>query len=165
MVLLFVAAFTALLVSRELALSLPILGVGPDLLIMVVVAAAVGEQPRTAAVVAFMAGFLRDLDPQSTSPAGLSALAYAVTAYAVALVGAVRGIWVYVGLVAGATFVSQLLHGLGTVFLAQQAQVGPLPRVLLVTTFYNTLLAPLLMPLLRRILSPEGAMSGPATGA
>ena len=160
LLLLFVAVFTALLVSRELALSLPILGVGPDPLIIVVVVATAGEQPRTAAVGAFIAGFLRDLDPGSASPAGLSALAYALTAYAVALVGAVRGVWVYVGLVAGATFVSQVLYGLGAILLAQQADVGPLPRVVFVTTFYNTLLAPLLVPLLRRVVTPESAVTG-----
>lgn len=154
------AGFTALLVSRELALSLPILGVGPDLLILVVVAAVVGERPPRAALGGFVAGFLRDL--ALATPAGLSAFAYAVTAYPVALAGTVRGVWVYVGLVVGATLASQTIYGLGTLLVAQQAEVDPLPRVLLVTTTYNALLAPLLMPLLRRVVSLEGVQGGPS---
>lgn len=154
----FLACFTGLLLSQELALSLPVAGVGPDLMIVVVVAFTSREQPRTAAMMGFFAGLLRDL--VLPTPAGLTAFAYAVTAYAVALVGAVRGVWAFVGLVAGATFVSQALYGLGTILVATRVDVSPLPRVMLVTTLYDALLAPLLAPLLRRIASVEGVRTG-----
>ncbi len=40
------AALLAMLLSDELALSLPMFGIGPDLLVVVVVAFAIGERPR-----------------------------------------------------------------------------------------------------------------------
>lgn len=152
------ACFTALLVSSELSLSLPIAEVGPDLVIIVVVAFAGSQQPRTAAVSGFAAGLLRDL--LLGAPAGLSAFAYSVTGYAVALAGGVHGVWRFVGVVAGATFVSQSIYGVGTLVVAQQVDASPLPRVVLVTTVYNALVAPLLMPLLRRIALVERATAG-----
>ncbi len=150
-----VACFTAILLSSELALSVPILGVGPDLLIIVVATFALGEQPRNAAVAGFSAGLVRDL--LLTTPTGISAFAYALTAYAAAIVGATRGIWAFVALIAGATFVSQVVYATGMILLGTQVDPGPLPRVVVITTLYNALLAPLLMPLLRRIVPAEGA--------
>lgn len=149
------ASITALLVSGELALSLPILGIGPDLLILVVAAFALGERPRTAAFAGFAVGFVRDL--LLTTPTGLTAFAYAMTAYGVALIGIPRGVGPVVGTFAGATFLSQLLYGLGAVFLGPQVDASPLPRMLIVTTAYNALLSPLLMPLLSRVVRVEGA--------
>jgi rod shape-determining protein MreD len=157
----FLACFSAVLLSAELAFSLPIAGIGPDLLILVLASFAMAEEPRSAAIAGFAAGFLRDL--LLSSPAGLSAFAYALTAYAVSLAGVARGVWAYLGLVAGATFVSQTLFGLGTILLGQTVDASPLPRVIAVTTGYNALLAPLLMPLLRKVALVQRA--GAAGGA
>ena len=154
------SSIAALLVSSELALSLPVLGIGPDLLILVVAAFAIGERPRTAAIAGFAAGFVRDL--LLTTPTGLSAFGYAVSAYGVALIGVPRGVAPVVGTFAGATLLSQLLYGLGAVFLSPSVDASPLPRMLFVTTAYNALLSPLLMPLLSRVVRAEGA---PVTGA
>lgn len=152
-----VACVIALLVSSEITLSLPLLGMGPDLLILVVASFAIGERPRTAATAGFAAGLLRDL--LLTTPKGLSAFAYAVTAYVVALVGIPRGVGPVVGTFAAATFVSQLVYGLGAVFLGPQVDASPLPRMLFVTTAYNALISPLLMPLLARIVRSESGAS------
>jgi rod shape-determining protein MreD len=151
-----VAAIVAILISSEFALSLPVLGIGPDLLILVVVAFAIGERPRAAAVAGFSAGLLRDL--LLTTPKGLSAFAYAVTAYGAALVGVPRGVGPVVGLFAASTFASQLLYGLGAVFLGPQVDPSPLPRMLIVTTAYNALISPLLMPLLRRVVRVDAGV-------
>lgn len=148
-----VAATVAILASGELALSLPLAGMGPDLIILVVVAFAIGERPRRAAVAGFAVGLVRDL--LLTTPKGLSAFAYAVTAYGAALAGVPRGVLPVVGLFAAATFASQLLYGLGSVFLGPQIDPSPLPRMLFVTTAYNALISPLLMPLLRRVVRAE----------
>jgi rod shape-determining protein MreD len=153
-----VLSILAILVSKELTLSLPLFGMGPDLLVLVVVAFAIGERPRTAATAAFVLGLVRDL--QIDSPAGLSAFAYAVTAYLVALVGVPRGVGPVVGTFAGATFLSQLVFGLGAIFFGPQIDASPLPRMLLVTTAYNALLSPLLMPLLSRVVRVDGAQVG-----
>jgi rod shape-determining protein MreD len=149
------ACFTALLLSSELALSLDIGGVGPDLLVIVVAAFAIGMPPRMAAWYGFSAGLLRDL--LLVTPKGVSAFAYAVTAYGAALVGDVRGAWVFTGLVAGATVLSQVIYGVGTFLLGQTVDISPLPRLVFITTVYDALLAPLLMPILRRIATVEGA--------
>lgn len=147
------ASLAALLISGELALSLPIAGIGPDIGIIVLAAFAVGDRPRNAAVAGFIVGFARDL--LITTPAGLSALAYSVTAYVVALVGVTRSAWAVVALVAGATASSQLIYGLGAVMLGPQVDPSPLPRMVLVTTAYNALISPLLMPLLRRVIQTD----------
>lgn len=149
------AGFTALLLTSELTFRLPIAGVGPDLLVIVLVAFSAGEHPRTAALTGFLTGLVRDL--LLTTPKGLGALAYAVTAYAVAVVGPLRGVWSFVALCAGATFVSQSVHGLATIIVGQNVDASMLSRVVLVTTVYNALLAPLLLPPLRWITLTEGA--------
>jgi rod shape-determining protein MreD len=149
--------FVAILLSGELALSLPMLGIGPDLVVFVVVAFAIGERPRTAAMAGFAAGFVRDL--LLTTPKGLSAFAYSLTGYGVALLGVPRGVGPVVGMFAGATFASQLIYGLGAVFLGPQIDPSPLPRMLFVTTAYNALISPLLMPLLSRVVRTEGGTS------
>lgn len=151
-----VAAAVAILVSAELALSLPLAGLGPDLLILVVVAFGIGERPRTAATAGFLAGLVRDL--LLTTPVGLSAFAYAVTAYGASLAGIPRGVGPVVGLFAVATFASQLLYGLGAVFLGPQVDPSPLPRMLLVTTAYNALISPLLVPLLNRVVRADSGV-------
>ena len=152
------AVITAILVSGEMALSLPLFGMGPELVILVVTAFAIGERPRNAAVAGFCAGLLRDL--LLTTPAGIGAFAYAVSGYCAALVGIPRGAGPVVGLFAGATLLSQLLFGLGAVFLGPQVDPSPLPRILIVTTAYNALISPLLMPLLSRVVRAEGATVG-----
>jgi rod shape-determining protein MreD len=152
-----IAAVLALVLSSELTLSLPLLGMGPDLLVLVVASFAVGERPRTAAMAGFAAGFLRDM--LLTTPIGLSAFAYAVTGYGVAMIGIPRGVGPVIGTFAGATFLSQLLYGLGAVFLGPQVDASPLPRMLFVTTAYNALISPLLMPLLSRVVRVESGAS------
>lgn len=148
-----VAAIVAILLSAELALSLPLIGLGPDVVVLVVVAFSFSERPRTAAMAGFAAGLIRDL--LLTTPKGLSAFAYAVVAYGAALVGTPRGIGQAVGVFAGATFASQLLYGLGAVFLGPQVDPSPLPRMLIITTAYNALISPWLMPFLRRVVRAD----------
>ncbi len=154
------AVVIALLISSELSLSLPLFGIGPDLVILVVTAFAIGERPRQAAMAGFAAGLLRDM--LLATPAGLSAFAYAVVAYVVAMLGVPRGVGPVVGTFAGSTFVSQLIFGLGAIMLGQEINAAPLPRMLIMTTAYNALMSPLLMPMLRRIVraetSPIGSM-------
>jgi rod shape-determining protein MreD len=151
-----VAALVAVLVSGELAHSLPLAGIGPDLIILVVVAFAIGERPRRAAIAGFAAGLVRDL--LLTTPTGLSAFAYAITAYGASMAGVPRGVGPVVGLFAATTFVSQLLYGVGAVFLGPQIDPSPLPRMLIVTTAYNALISPLLMPLLRRVVRVDSGV-------
>jgi rod shape-determining protein MreD len=152
------AVVFALVISSELSLSLPLFGIGPDLVVLVVAAFSIGERPRQAAMAGFAAGLLRDM--LLTTPAGLSAFAYAVVAYVVAMLGVPRGVGPVVGTFAGSTFVSQLIYGLGAIMLGQEINAAPLPRMLIMTTIYNALVSPLLMPLLRRIVRTETTSIG-----
>jgi rod shape-determining protein MreD len=151
------ALLTAVLLIYELALSFPILGAGPDVILLVVVAFATGERPASAATYGFIGGFVRDL--LLSSPKGISAFAYAATGYVVGIIGEVRGVWALIAMTAGATFLSQLLYGLGALVLSQNSSLKTLPRVALATTAYNTLLAPFLIPLLRRFAVPAGKVT------
>jgi rod shape-determining protein MreD len=147
-----------MLVSSEISLSLPLFGIGPDLLVLVIAGFAVGERPRNAATAAFLAGLFKDL--LLGTPTGLSSFAYATVAYFVAQIGVPRGVGPVVGTFAAATFVSQLLYGLGAMLLGPQVDASPLPRMLIVTTAYNALVSPLLMPLLNRVVRVEAAQVG-----
>jgi rod shape-determining protein MreD len=153
-VLLGAAVVVAMLFSRELSLSLPILGIGPDLAVLVVAGFAMGERPRVAATAGFSVGLLRDL--LLTTPRGLSALSYAVVGYLVAQLPVPRGVGQVVGVFAGCTLLSQALYGLGAVFLSGPVDASPVPRMLLITTVYNVLLSPLLLPLLNRVVKVDG---------
>lgn len=148
----------AVLAGQELSLSLPLMGVGPDLLIMVAVGFAIGERPGTAATYGFIAGLLRDL--LLTGPRGLSAFAYAVACYLIGLAGEVRGVWVLIGTVAGATFVSQTIIGVGARLLSSSGRAGSVPRVALATTLWAVILAPLVLPAIRRIVATERRVGG-----
>jgi rod shape-determining protein MreD len=152
------ASIVAMLVSSEITLSLPLFGVGPDLLILVIAGFAIGERPRNAATAAFVAGLFKDL--LLATPTGLSAFAYAAVAYVVAHIGVPRGVGPVVGTFAGATFASQLIYGLGVIMLGPRVDASPLPRILIVTTAYNALVSPLLMPLLARVVRVEAAQLG-----
>ena len=76
-----------------------------------------------------------------------------------------RGVWAAIGLVSGATFVSQVLYGFGTLVLTPAAAMSTLPRVALGVTVYNALLTPLLMPMLRRFVSPDTGSTTSSAGA
>lgn len=152
------AVITGLLLSAELAFSLPLMGIGPDLVAIVVAAFAIGERPRSAAIAGFAAGLMKDL--LLSTPRGLTAFAYAITAYALALgaPGVSRRAGPLIATISGATLMSQLIYGLGAVLLAQRVDAAPIPRIVLVTTAYNALLTPLLIPFLRRVILPESAV-------
>ena len=61
-----------------------------------------------------------------STPAGLSAFAYAVVGYGVAMIGVPRGVGPVVGMFAVSTFVSQLLYGLGALLLGPSINASPL---------------------------------------
>jgi len=83
-------ATVLLLLARVIDVALlarsPLAGLGPDLLLLVVVALAVTEGGVVGAAVGVLAGLVADLTPPATGLLGLSALAYG-------LAGAVAGRW------------------------------------------------------------------------
>lgn len=152
----FVLLVLAAVVLQSSALSrLTFFGVAPDLVVMVVITIALLEGPIPGAVAGFAAGLLIDF-PLET-PAGLTGLAYLAVGY---LTGIVRPyvqptavlfpvLAVGIGsLISGALF-SLLLF----LFGAQPDPLVRVTRVVLLTAVYNTLLTPLVYPVIRRLLA------------
>lgn len=138
--------------------SLRLLGTVPDLGLLLAVAVAYRDEPETAALVGFAAGFGYDLF--LATPAGLSALAYALTGYGV---GVLQG-----GLLRSPRWVAPFLGGLGglaggLVFAGMGVLAGSEAlsdwRTLSVVAraaAYDALLAPFVFAAAGRLLRPAG---------
>ncbi len=125
-------------------------GVGPNLLLPVVVFLAL-HLPRQAAVLgSFFAGFMQDLS--SMQPLGLYAVSYMISAFVIshAADGVRRGhilTWVAMTLIAGGvTGTLVLLHDL---LRAPVDGIRTGPRTVLVSVLYSTVLSPGMIWLLR----------------
>jgi rod shape-determining protein MreD len=129
-------------------------GVRPDLLMIAVVAVAMGAGPVEGAAFGFSAGLLADLLFGQTQPVGVSALAYTATGFAV---GALRAYvtssaaWVHLALTAAASLASVWLTGL-VLRVFDQSSWGYVARAGLLVAAANLLLAPLVYPLVRRLV-------------
>jgi rod shape-determining protein MreD len=140
-----------------------VLGVVPELGLVLAVAAAFRFGPETGALTGFAAGLLYDLF--LATPAGLSALAYALTAYAVGVLqaGMLRSpVWLTPflgfagGLAGGLTFLAiGILAGVDGLRTAHALGVVVLAAV------YDALVAPFVFLLVGRVL---GRDREPATG-
>jgi rod shape-determining protein MreD len=137
-------------------------GVAPDLGLVAVLAVAYEDGADTGAIYGFVMGLAIDLF--LTTPLGLSALAFAVTGYAVGVfqAGVVRTTpWLapILGFVGG-------LFG-GLVFITAGAVVGQSDmlsfdslRIVIIAAAYDAVLAPIVFPLVRRAARRDDA---PAT--
>jgi rod shape-determining protein MreD len=125
-------------------------GARPDVLVLAVIAVAMGCGPVTGSVFGFAAGLVSDL--QFAAPVGVSALVYAVVGFGV---GASRlyftssRAWVHLLLAAAASLASVWLSGvvLRVFDLSSwtfMVRTGPW------IALYNLLLAPFVYPLVRR---------------
>ena len=113
---------TAAVFQIGLAPDFPVVGIVPDLLLAVAMAAGVAAGPRRGAIIGFWCGLLFDL--MRPGPLGLSALAYAVCAYGVGslLVSVITVRRVLGALVVfGGSFVALLIFGAGNELLGGHA--------------------------------------------
>jgi rod shape-determining protein MreD len=130
-------------------------GVVPDLVLILVVVAAVHRGPEFAALLGFGAGLLLDLAPPADHVAGRWALALVVVGY---LAGRVRqdarsSRLAAVVLVGAGSFVGTSLYALSGVVLGDGAvPVDQTLQVIVTSVLWDLLLAPLLVPVLLWVL-------------
>lgn len=155
-----VAAFLA--VSIALVLQVTVLshvawdGIVPDLVLLVVVGAALTRGASFAMVLGFVAGVLLDLAPPADHVAGRWALALVVVAY---VVGRVRpdtrpSAMSVVATVAGASFVGTSVFALTGVLLQDPALgIDELLEVIVVSLVWDVLLTPFVLPPVMALLT------------
>jgi rod shape-determining protein MreD len=134
-------------------------GVVPNLALIVVVVAAISRGSQFASVLGFCAGLLLDLAPPADHVAGRWALALVLVGY---LAGRVRqdarqSPVLAVLLVAAMSFVGTSIYAFSGVVLHD----GSLPidatlRVVMISVLWDVMLAPLLVPVLLRLIDRLG---------
>ncbi len=152
---------SAILLQTLILPELRVFGATADLVLVVVLAVAFREQPETAAVTGFAGGLLLDLFLRT--PLGISAIVYALAGYVVAVLhtGILRPSRVLVPLVGG---IGGLAAGSAYLMLATLAgHEGLLTmqslQVLLVAALLDALIAPLVFPLVGRVLGEDRTLA------
>lgn len=152
---LLVVVCLAVVVQAVVLRHLSVDGVVPNLVLVVVVAAALSRGPEFGAVLGFGAGLLLDLAPPADHVAGRWALALVLVGY---LAGRVRqdareSPVLAVLLVGAMSFVGTSVYALTGVVLGD----GSLPvdltlKVIVISVLWDTMLAPFLLPPLVRLV-------------
>ncbi len=132
------------------------LGVIPQLVLVVVVCLAFTDGPRVGVVVGFAGGLLIDLQLPG-SIAGLTALIYTLIGYAV---GSLRqyappeSVWAPVLAVALSSAVAEFGYASMTIMLGRQfIAIQETAKIAGLVVLYNTLLTPFVFPIVRRVAS------------
>jgi rod shape-determining protein MreD len=131
-------------------------GVVPNLVLLVVVGAALARGPELAVVLGFVGGLLVDLAPPADHVAGRWALALVVGGYLAGRVrsDAGRSPLVALATVAATSFIATSVFALSGLLLGEPAALGAgaavdlagIGRVILVALLYDLLLAPFVLP-------------------
>ena len=140
----------ALLLQTTVLGRVRILGVAPDFMLLVAVAAGLTATPTRAAAVGFTSGILVDLF--LPTPLGLSALVFTFVAYGVGVAnaGVLRSAWYIPVLGAGAASAAgPVLYALAGSVLGERILTGHLATIAVVVGVTNAVLAPLTVRLLR----------------
>jgi rod shape-determining protein MreD len=132
-----------------------VLGVIPQVVLVVVLSLAFTDGARVGLVCGFFAGLLQDLQLPQGSIVGLYALVYTLVAYGV---GQIReftpaeSVWTPVFAVAAATAVVEASYATLAIMLGQEwVSIGFTAKVIGLVVLYNTLLTPLVFPLVRKV--------------
>lgn len=143
----------SLALQSTLLVKATLLGVIPQLTLIVVVSFAFLDGERVGTVAGFAAGLLQDLLlPQSII--GLTALVYTLIGYSVGSlrVLAPQSVWAPVLFAAGASAAAESAYALLSIMLGQQwVSIAFTLRVIGLVALYSTLLMPLVFPALRRL--------------
>ena len=140
-------------------------GVVPNLVLLVVVAAALTRGPELAAILGFVGGLAIDLVPPADHVAGRWALALVLVGYVAGRVrqDAGRSSLVALGTVAAASFVGTSVFALSGMLLRDPAiPVGEALQVVPTALLYDLLLAPFVLPLAMRMfrrMQPQHQMA------
>ena len=154
-----VLAFAALIVvalalQSTLLAQATVLGVIPQIVLVVVVCLAYLDGERVGVVTGFSAGLLQDLLP-FPAVIGLTALVYTLVAYGVGVLrqyAPADSVWTPVLAVAVASAVAEFGYASLSIILGEPwVGVGYTARVSGLVVLYNTLLTPFVFPLVRRV--------------
>lgn len=140
-------------------LALPVVGHGivPNLVLLVVVAAALTRGASFAMLLAFVGGVALDLAPPADHLAGRWALALVVVAYVASRVRTDRpSAMAVVATVAASSFVGTSLFALSGLLLRDPVMSVPeLLQVILVSLLWDVLLTPFVLPLMMRMFAAQ----------
>jgi rod shape-determining protein MreD len=132
-----------------------ILGVIPQLVLVVVMCFAISDGSRVGLVCGFFAGLLQDLQLPGGSIIGLYALVYTLVGYAVGQFSEFtsgESVWAPVMMVAGATAMVEAGYATLAIMLGQEwVSIIFTAKVIGLVVLYNTLLTPLVFPLVRKV--------------
>lgn len=132
-----------------------ILGVIPQLVLVVVMSLAISDGSRVGLVCGFFAGLLQDLQLPEGSIIGLYALVYTLVGYSVGQLSEftpAESVWAPVLTVAGATAIVEAGYATLAIMLGQEwVSITFTAKVIGLVVLYNTLLTPLVFPLVRRV--------------
>lgn len=165
-----IAAIAAVVTLLPLQLSvidrLPLPGVGPDLLVVLVVAVALARGPVVGMVMGFATGLAADLAPPADHTLGRLALAYCVAGYLAGLLAdeAQRSAFAPMVVVAMiAVFVIGTYAALGALLGDVRITAGAFGRTLPSSVLYDVVLTPFVVPLVgavARRLEPDPSRTG-----
>lgn len=144
---------TAVIFQTTVFARATLLGVSPDLILVVVISLGLLEGPTVGATAGFGGGLLRDLLLEA--PKGVTGLAYLIVGYAVGsirpFVQSTSVVLPVAGVFLG-SFSGSLLYVVVSILLGQAPDpVTRILRVVLLTSVYNTLLVPFVYPMVRRL--------------
>ena len=144
----------ALALQSTLLAQATLLGVIPQVVLVVVVCLAFLDGERVGVVTGFSAGLLQDLLP-FPAVIGLTALVYILVGYAVGILrqyAPADSVWTPVLAVALASAVAEFSYAALSIILGEPwVGLGYTARVAGLVVLYNTLLTPFVFPLVRRI--------------
>jgi rod shape-determining protein MreD len=132
-----------------------VLGVIPQVVLVVVLCLAFTDGARVGLVAGFFGGLLQDLQLPEGSIVGLYALVYTLIGYGVGVMREytpVESVWTPVITIAGASAIVELGYAGLSIILGQQ-WIGLITttKVVGLVVLYNTLLTPLIFPLVKRV--------------
>jgi len=149
-----VAFIIAVLLQVVVAPYISIGGVSPNFLMITVIIMALVEGPNTGTVLGFVAGLLFDL--LGAGPVGPMALVLSITGYIAGLIHEnlfAEGWLLPVGIIALATFTSEILYMIVILFLGTQTPLADaFIGIVLPSTLYNAVCATIVCPILTRVL-------------
>jgi rod shape-determining protein MreD len=156
------AVLTLLPVQHSVIARLPLPGIGPDVLVVLVVAVALARGPVVGMVMGFCTGLAADLAPPADHTLGRLALAYCVAGYLAGLLAdeAERSAFapmIVVALIA--VFVVGTYAALGALLGDARITVAALGRTLPSSVLYDVVLTPFVVPLVGAVvrrLEPQG---------
>jgi rod shape-determining protein MreD len=167
------AVLTLLPVQHAVIERLPLPGIGPDVLVVLVVAVALARGPAVGMIMGFCTGLAADLAPPADHTLGRLALAYCVAGYLAGLLAdeAERSAFapmIVVALIA--VFVTGTYAALGALLGDARITTAALGRALPSSVLYDVVLTPFVVPLVGAVVrrldpDPSRAQGGVRPGA